>query len=252
MKTCVCLAFACLFAFASCSTGTNKEKNADLSINSLDAKLRIDTGIMVKDTFFINRTTDVKGHIVHVIYIDPDKSLNARVRIFNWSSNDSANLRNYLNQLKKGKHALIHATIGDFPKDWRPVYQYHGKYYLYDPNDTAGNNTMIVTDSLLMPYFFGDGYTPFAIQSFIRNNSRWVTIKTTHYAEIEETAFGEVNVYTIDPKTGLSVWIIGNDAELMVPRQGVSNYPVIVNRSVFQKYDELEFDKINAKKLISK
>jgi hypothetical protein len=165
---------------------------------------------------------------------------------------DKANLKNYQNQLKKIGHTLIHADIGNFPSEWRPVYQYHGKYYLYDPNDTAGNNTMIVTDSLLMPYFFGDGYTPFAIQSFKRNNSKWVTIKTTHYPEIEETAFGEVNVYTIDPKTGLSVWVIGNDAELMVPRQGVSNYPVIVNRSVFQKYDELEFDKINAKKLISK
>ncbi|HWZ36162.1 MAG TPA: hypothetical protein VNW51_08395, partial [Mucilaginibacter sp.] len=167
-----------------------------------------------------------------------------------WSNSDISNLKNYLAQLKKGGHKLIHAAIGNFPTEWRPVYSYRGKYYVYDPDDAAGSNTIKLTDSLLMPFFFGDGYTPIALQSFKNNNDKWVTIKTTHYPEIYDTAYGDVNIYTVDPKTGLSVWITGNIAELMVPRQGVNNYPLIVNRSVLRKYDELDFDKIDPENLI--
>ncbi|WP_345103118.1 hypothetical protein [Mucilaginibacter panaciglaebae] len=252
MKAFHYIAYIYLLTLAACTSNSKKNNGSPGDSLPESVNLRVDTSIMFKDTFFINRATDSKGRILHAIYIDPNKNSRAHDWIFDWSDNDQSNLENYLTQLKKGKYALIHVALGHFPADWRPVYQYRGKYYLYDPADGANNNTIKVTDSLLMPYYFGDGYTPVAMQSFKRNSSKWVTIKTTHYPETEDTAFGDVNVYNIDPKTGLSVWIIGDEAELMVPRQGVNNYPVIVNRSAFQKYDELDFDKIDAKKLISK
>ncbi|MFD2873557.1 hypothetical protein ACFS5N_13815 [Mucilaginibacter ximonensis] len=251
MKLYYYLGLVCLFAFSSCSNRTDKQKN-NTSAQSPGAKPRIDTGIMVKDTFFISRTTDTTGQVVHAIYIDPNRNSPAYDQIFPWSNGDSANLKNYLTQLKKGKHKLIHAAVGHFPVEWRPVYRYRGKYYVYNPDDAAGNNTMYVTDSLIMPYYFGDGYTPVAIQTFKRNNSKWVTIKTTHYPDMEGVAFGDVDVYTIDEKTGLSVWVINNEGELMVPRSGANNYPLIVNYSTLQKYPELDFDNIDAKTLVNK
>ena len=252
MKAFHYIAYIYLLIFAACTSNTKRSNGSSSDPLRDSVNLRVDTNITLKDTFFINRTTDSKGRVLHAIYIDPNKNSHAHDWIFDWSDNDQANLKHYLAQLKKGKHALIHVSIDHFPTDWRPVYQYCGKYYLYDPDDRSNNNTMKVTDSLLMPYYFGDGYTPVAMQSFKRHNSNWITIKTTHYPEIEDTALGDVDVYNIDPKTGLSVWIIGDEAELMVPQQGVNNYSVIVNRSAFQKYDELEFDKIDGKKLISK
>lgn len=256
MKALYYLTGALLLTFTSCLPDTKKNVGfyTEASVDSLGkpVKLTVDSGIMVKDTFFINRTTDSRGHVLHAIYIDPNKSSHVHDGIFDWSENDKANLKNYLGKLKSGKHALTHVNIGNFPAEWRPVYQYRGKYYLYDPNDRANNGTIKVTDSLFIPYYFGDGYTPIAMKSLTRNNDKSVTIKTTHYPEIYDTPLNDINVYTIDNKTGLSVWIVNGDAELMVPKQGVNNYPVIVNHSTNRKYDELDFDKIDPAKLIKK
>ena len=256
MKSFYYLIGACFLTIASCTADTKKNKGfyTEPWVDSLGkpVKLRVDTSIMVNDTFFINRTTDSRGQVLHAIYIDPNKDSHTHDWIFDWSENDKPNLKYYLSHLKKGKHALSHVNIGNFPTDWRPVYRYRGKYYLYDPNDGANNGTIKVTDSLFIPFYFGDGYTPIAMKSFTRNSDKWFAIRTTHYPEIYDTALDDVNIYTIDNKTGLSVWIVNGDAELMVPKQGVNNYPVIVNHSINRKYDELDFDKIDPKNLITK
>ncbi|WP_429384350.1 hypothetical protein [Mucilaginibacter sp. UYCu711] len=241
----------------SCSTSIKSGSYTESYIDDLSGdtiKIRIDTNVMSKDTFFLKRKT-TNGVRTNSIFIDQNKNSLFYNTVFGVSVYDNQNIRYYLNELSKRKAVLSHLNLSDFPTEWRPVVKYRNKYYLYQPSDAGGKGTIMVTDSTLMPYLFGDGYTPIALDSVTKKTDNLYIIKTKHLVSIDQSCPSEVNIFVLDKKTMLAVWEMknenGTEYRLMVPKATMQYFPIIVNSST-NKEDEFDFETIDYKKLINR
>lgn len=245
------------FYLTGCSnnikSGTHTESYKDALGEQV--KIKIDTNVMSKDTFFLKRKT-TNGVITHTLFIDPNKNSRFYNAVFGLSDDDNRNIRYYINELSKSKTVLSHVDLGDLPTEWRPVVKYHNKYYLYYPSDAGSKGTIMVTDSTLMPFLSGDGYTPIALEAVTKKTDNLYTIKTKHYVSTDQSCPSEVNVFILDKKTMLAVWEMKNENGvfeycLMAPKTTMQHFPIIVNVSESME-PEYNFEKIDYKKLINK
>lgn len=244
------------FAIASCLS--KPKADTQRSANSINRKYHIhrDSLVTVKDTFFLQRVLD-SGRTIEEVYIEPDRNTPNRKWIWDMERQDTLNIKQYLSLLAKDKRKLLHVNLNGFPSLWRPVYQFKNRYYVYNPSSEGYQGTMIITDSLVIRYSGFDGYYPIAIASFIKHTDGSVTIKCKYAEQSEGIFLEDVNIYPVDDKTGLSVWVLndshyGRDTLLMVSKQGESNYNAITAASFGQRGGEYNFSEIDFKKLLSK
>jgi hypothetical protein len=246
---------AIIFLFlTSCTnnlkSGSYTETSTDIEGNPVIIK--VDTNVMANDTFFLKRKT-MNGVKHQQVFIDTHKSSRYYDMVFGLNQFDNENIKYYLNELAKSKKKLDHVNLGDLPTEWRPVVKFHGKYYLYYPSDTGTKGTVMVSDSTLMPYYFGDDYLPIALTSVTKSGDIVYNLKTTHYVPTDRSCPTEVNIYVLDKVTKLSVWEIKGEHpiqyRLMIPRETMRSLPVIVNSSA-NKEPEFDFEKIDYQKLI--
>jgi hypothetical protein len=214
----------------------------------------VDSNIVANDTLFLR--LEVKdSQIYQAVYVDPDKNSPAYLHAFDYSSTDSSDIKRYLTAIHKKSPTLKKFNIYGLATNWRPVYQYKSKYYLYDPSDGGDKAVNVLTDSLMMFYYFGDGYISIALQSVTKTNDRVFNMKLNHQLPDQDALPKELNIYIIDPKMGLAVWEFKTDGQpeyqLMVPKEHVKEYPIAINAHYLGMREEYDFEKINFKKLIA-
>lgn len=140
---------------------------------------------MVNDTFFLKRSI-INGSVEYAVFIDTNRKSENYNNIYNFDYTDMDNVVNYLDAIGKK-----HITLGKFntygmAREWRPVYQLRSKYYVYQPSDSGNKGTKYLTHSMLMFYYM-DGYSPIAIQSFTKTNNDVFNIKLKHVIPDDHT-----------------------------------------------------------------
>jgi hypothetical protein len=217
-------------------------------------KTYTDSNIVVNDTFFVKRSI-INDSVAYAVFIDTNRnSWYYSNRYGSFDELDMDNVMNYLDAIGK-KHIVLEKfnTYG-MASEWRPVYQLHSKYYVYQPSDSGYKGTKYLTHSLLMIYS-PDGYSPIAIQSFTKIRNDIFNIKLKHGIPEDQYMPTEVNIYIIDKKTKLAVWEYKTGKsykyQLMVPQENSHQYPIVVIKSDFGKQPEYDFEVIDFKKLIA-
>lgn len=188
------------------------------------------------------------------IYIDKNPNSSFRQSINR--SPAAANIEENIDYIKNRYGASLDKfVLGNFSKDWIPLQQYQGQYYLYSACDFGGVE-YIVSDSCV--YFTSqDGYIPTVLKST-------KLLSPTHYQfkawsgyrnPQNKEALDTYDVYLINNLYQISVWkITPTDGEqsyqLMIPRSQASHFDLIVCQSD-ELADDLEFDTIDYKQLIN-
>ncbi len=214
----------------------------------------VDSNVVVNDTLFLKR--EVKDNVIYqAVYVDPNKNSPAYLDAFDYDNQDSIDIKRYLAAIHKKSSTLKKFNIYGLATNWRPVYQYQSKYYLYDPSDSGDKAVNVLTDSLMMFYYFGDGYLSIAPQSVTKTNDQIFNIKLNHQLPEQDALPKELNIYIIDPKTSMAVWEFKTDGrpeyQLMVPKEHVRDYPIVINSHNPGKRAEYDFEVIDFKKLIA-
>lgn len=203
-----------------------------------------------KDTTFILRNT---GEYYHAIFIDKANSEYYNT-IINRTNNDVDSLdfqENIQEFRKKYPQGFTKHDLGDFERNWVPIYLYKGKYYVYAPSEWGFNNWVSITDSFLIEYSFDDCADPAVIKSIAKKNDNNLSL------DIEKscTQGTSINITVIDPKNQIAIFEYPDYKEslryrLMVSANKVRNFPIIVNYCEVQKQYELEFDKVDYLQLL--
>lgn len=199
------------------------------------------------DTTFIFRKSE---SYYHAIYIENNRSakeynflLNAMTKIdlVTYSEN-ILELKNYT--------SLSRNTFQELSTNWQPLHLYMGNYYVYFPSDFMYNNWAHISDSIFLQYGGGD-LDMYAIVSLQKNGNTKFRISTINLTGRK----GFINIYVLDPNTGVALFEFENAAEetryqLMVDAANIRKFPLIVNYCREQKQDEFEFEQPDFKKLI--
>lgn len=203
------------------------------------------------DTTFILREN---GEYYHAIFIDNNKNSSFYTDLEKNISSpfDSSLYFENIQALRKNDIKISRHKINNISKNWKLLYLYKGKYYVYYPSDGMYNNWIDITDSIFLFYAGGE-----MIVSAI-SNFRQITSKEFQFRLTED--YGKVrkiNIYIIDKKRGIAVFEYAQKNgqykyELRVATNKIRNFPIIINYCEVQKQDEFDFDKPNYKRLIKK
>jgi hypothetical protein len=241
MKQLIYLAVSIQIALISCSGGGHK---------AISVK---DSNVIVNDTFFIKRDI-YKDTIVCNIFIDSNKKSSNYGWVWGLDKTDSNNVKYYISEILKKHFALKKINTYGLATEWRPVYQLHSKYYLYQPSDSGNKGTRILSDSLFMIYYM-DGYSPQAIESVTKENNYLFKIKLHDYLKQLNTP-SDLTIYVIDPKSKLAIWEYktgpSTTYELMVPKENEKLYSSVIIHSEISKQQEFDFEKVDYQKLINR
>ncbi len=137
-------------------------------------------------------------------------------------------------------------------RQWVPVYNYAGKYYLYSPSEGGAQGRVMVTDTTVWCLYLDGYYAEQILSATNEGGGNW-----------RLSAFSPINgrhpiiVHTIDSKTHLAVWGDLNNGDnrynLYVPREYAGNFDMIVNQGRGNvKVNEFNFDEIDFQKLLKK
>lgn len=148
------------------------------------------------------------------------------------------------------------ANLKDFdtsglPDDWLPLYNYRGKYFIYEPGDT--DTKFSLRDSLFISYFHEPSY--FAIDNFLLNSNNQYHLQTQSLQAPSEHHIPQFDIFIIDSTYKIAVWKeTGNMSgkprySLMIPRENARKFPIIVNEAS-EKPNEFKFDPIDFQKLM--
>lgn len=205
------------------------------------------------DTIFLKRR---KSPDDNIIYIEKNRSSKFYKNLLNFNLDDQdreAYIEN-LHELNKVTKHYPKFSLPSFYRQWVSIYKYKHSYYSYTPADFGVANRRMVTDST-MCYSNMDGFFPEVIVSVVRVNSR--TWNFTVRAENQIPR--HVIIHIIKPKTKLAVWEDLPDwgskdirYGLYVPKEYAGNYDMIVNETSGDLPDELQFDKIDFKRLLKR
>jgi len=212
------------------------------------------------DTVFLVRNQNKKDGYYHKIYID----YNRNSKYYHWINNFGFDYNNEFHfdrdgykealQLLKGedKRPLKENNIKGIPKQWCLLNQYKNKYYVYVPSDGGANYRINFTDTTMIEYGV-ESPEPSAILSF-------ENIKLDVYQIKRKEYHGKVSTFTIhviDRDKGIVIFenlfnYKPNRYILMVDASRIKEYPIIVNYCAESRMYELEFQKIDFKKLNTK
>jgi len=235
------------FTFAGllflCLTGVTNHHAALTVLSHVDKS--IDTIFLLKE--------DYKGYY-QVAYIEKNRNSHDYKNLldFRLDSNENEEYRENCKALYKNavKGTKKYKMTG-LPRQWLPVYEHAGKYYLYSPSEDGAQGRLMVTDTTVC-FMYLDGYYPEQILSATNEGAgNW------RLSAFSSKGKHPIIIHTIDAKTHLAVWGELNKGDnwynLYVPREYANSFDMVVNRGRGNvKVAEFIFDKIDFQKLLKK
>lgn len=208
-------------------------------------------GQQKSDTIFIRRANTGS---YHAIFIDTNRNSQFYTQLENniQSPFDSTFYFSNIEDIKENKVRFQKDSIKGIPLDWKPLYYYNHKYYVYVPSDGIYANWVKISDSSLL-YYAGGEMLVQAINNFQKvEPDKFSFTSTDILGKLIKT-----NIYVLDKELGIAVFEYpdksnGDKYELRVSSNKIRQFPIIVNYSTSEKTDELVFDKPNFKSLLSK
>lgn len=208
-----------------------------------------------QDTLFIKRTiADTPYAFYHAIFIDTSNTSIFRNRITHHEFNrfDSTIYFEGLACLERPRHPRKFRTIKALPRNWIPLFQYKGKFYLYHASDGCCIFRFRITDTTTMDHTI-EGPSPSWIKQIkYQGEGKFLIERNSKYSG------GTVSVHIIDQKRGIAILNFSSSKYsqgqqlLMVDANRAHLFPMIVNYCVTDRMEEVEFDVIDFSKLLSK
>ncbi|QJD97248.1 hypothetical protein HH214_15910 [Mucilaginibacter robiniae] len=238
-----------LLLLASCTTDPkqNESYTAKVIQTSIQRKA-------VSDTTFLYR--EVTPEYYHKVYIERNRQSEVYKRLLDFRPNDDE--RKYYQECCKKLRQITNVPSQQFkliglPKEWLPLYRYHGKYYVYAPSEWGGLERKTITDSTMV-YWFMDGPSPEPLLGArkLSSNTYYLKIHTSGASNLP----AKLTIHIIDAKNKIAVWedqsaSIANRYNLYVPRENARNFDMVVNYCKEQRTDEFEFDKVDYTALLN-
>lgn len=202
----------------------------------------------VSDTVFLFRERFDSSY--HAIYIDKKKSpfyqtISKHITI------DPDVYKTSIQQLSdSGRIKTRHFNIDVFP-EWYSLYLYKNKYYVYSPSEPYTNTYIKISDSTIVLNNFNDGCIPALLSNIDRINNKTLEIVTSGlYREDSKIIF-----HFLTKKKDVAVVEFPLREEnkgylLMVAKNSLRRFPIIVNYCMTNRVKEWEFDKPDFKKII--
>jgi hypothetical protein len=138
-------------------------------------------------------------------------------------------------------------SIGNFPRYWNNLNNYHGNYYVYGPSDWMANRPDYISDSFLVEIASDITYFRIKKAEIIRSSELLLTVDL-----YGEEAKLRIRLLAFPEGTSLWEYTIKNESwsELKVSSDFVRNYDMIHNDCVNQKcFQEFQFDQIDISRL---
>ena len=204
------------------------------------------------DTIFLLKKHSADYY--QVAYIEKNRNSPAYKELldFRLDSDENEEYRENCKALyKKAVRGSKKYKMTGLPRQWLPVYDHAGKYYLYSPSEDGAQGRLMVTDTTIC-FMYMDGYYPEQILSATTYDDKNWSINV--FSSI--SGRHQIIVHTVDPKTHLAVWGNlnrgDNRYQLYVPREYANNFDMVVNRDRGNvKVSEFNFDEIDFQKLLN-
>ncbi len=214
-----------------------------------------------RDTLFLFRDTGENSR--HRVYIAPDKTAAARKRLldFSLSKLDTEILEaNYAAALsdtpEQGSQCLPAAQkLYGLSREWLPVHQYKGRYYLYTPCD-AGNSGKILIQPTRLLRFLMDGPGVDLLESISKVGPKTYRL-VTYVCGPEDRDPDLFYIHLLNKSGQLAIWEHvgapeGERYQLRVTPAGAVSLDLIVNECPDAKTAEWNgFEPVDFKKLLS-
>lgn len=212
-----------------------------------------------KDTGFLYRVQrDTPYPFYHAIYIEKNRQSNyyKLLQDFRFSKDEQ---QNYREAMKQNSSHITRKHKSGLPEKWVPLYLYKGRYYVYAPSEWGGLCRRMLNDSTLI-FWFMDGPMPYFLRSVIKTGENRYTVLSRDYIIGQEGFLRPevLNIYIIDPKNKIAVWEYKSrkeknwQYELVVPRENIPRFDMIVNYCNTDKQMEFDFDRIDFKALLAR
>ncbi len=220
-------------------------KRDSITSDTVSDPNNITTLSLYHDTLFLRREVDTleSGWVdYNYVYIEKDRTS----KFYSWLTSFQFHEFNIRSLESYGITGVTSSadfnenTQSGLPKNWIPLYQLNGEYYIYKPSDFGNAGRRILTDSLFIKWYM-DGPMPFKIISQQQNAD-------THKFDLEvyDDTVEKLRIHLIDKKRQI-YWFENPDEEkpsrkrLYIPAERAYEYELIVNTGNY-KAREVMFD----------
>lgn len=205
-----------------------------------------------QDTLFIKRTVaDTPYAFYHAIFIDTSSTSVFRNRVtqYEFDRFDSTVYFEGLACLERPRQPRKFTTTQALPRNWIPLFQYKGKFYLYHASDGCCIFRFRITDTTTMDHTM-EGPSPSWIKRInYQGKGKFLIERTSQYNG------STVSVHIIDPQRGIAILNFSSSKYsqgqqlLMVDADRAHLFPMIVNYCITERMEELEFEPIDFARL---
>jgi hypothetical protein len=205
------------------------------------------------DTIFLLKERDTSYY--HIVYVEKNRKSRWYKNLLDFKMHygDSDEYHDNLEELKRHFKSFKKYNLDGLPKEWLPLNQYKGKYYIYYPSEWGMTDREVLTDSTLV-WWTIEGPEPMEITSAKQINANTWHIGARYFYDGKPHP-KNIIVHIINTTNQMAVWEYPDKSgldryELYIPRAYAAKFDMVVNYCDQGKMAEFMFDNIDFKALL--